>query len=89
MTHEEFASWLRDEVGSERMTQPEMNDLLHQKELFENSRSIIEAENNRRVVGYVADQRWVADSTHGLIDSAKARFPDRMIYFEPIGFTLL
>jgi hypothetical protein len=41
------------------------------------------------VVGYVADQRRVAEGIHELIDEAKVKFPDKMIYFEPIGFTLL
>lgn len=89
MTHEEFVNWLSDEVSNERMTHSEMKDLLHQKELFDSNRSLIETEYNWRIVGYVADQQRVAEDIHELIDAAKEQFSDRMIYFEPIGFTLL
>jgi hypothetical protein len=89
MTHEEFVDWLRDEVRNERMSESEMDDLLRQKRLFDGERSIIESEYYRRVVGYVAGYRRVANGIHELIDAAKAQFPDNMIYFEPVGFTLL
>lgn len=89
MTSEEFVIWLRVEVGNQRMTESEMNDLLEQKRLFDDERSIIESKYYRRVVGYIAGHRRVANGIHQLIDGAKAQFPDKMIYFEPIGFTLL
>jgi hypothetical protein len=89
MTHEEFVTWLADEVSNERLTRPEMNDLLRQKQRFDGDRNVIETEYKGRVVGYVADQRRVAEGVHELIDEAKVKFPDKMIYFEPIGFTLL
>jgi len=89
MTHEEFVNWLRDEVSNERMTQGEMDDLLAQKSLFDNNRSVIELEYNQLIVGYVAGQQRIADRIHELIDAAKMQFPGKMIYFEPIGFHIL
>jgi hypothetical protein len=89
VTHDEFVRWLNDEVRSERMTLPEMSDLLEQKMFFDVERSIIEVEFARRIVGYVEGRRLVTATIHELIDEAKAVSPDKMIYFEPIGFNLL
>jgi hypothetical protein len=89
MTHEEFVNWLADEMSNERMTRPEMDDLLRQNRWFDGDRSVIETEYKGRVVGYVANELRVAEGAHELIDEAKTKFPDKMIYFEPVGFTLL
>ena len=88
MTHEEFVQWLADEVQSERMTKSEMDDLLSQKTLFDQNRFTIESQFTRRVVGYVEGTRLNDESLHGLIDKANEKFPNKMIYFEPIGFNL-
>jgi hypothetical protein len=84
VTQEEFVNWLSYEVSNDRMTQAEMNDILSQKQLFDGNRSIIETEYNRKVVGYIANQLIVASGIHELIDAAKEKFPDNIIYFEPI-----
>jgi hypothetical protein len=89
LTHEEFVSWLSDEVNNERMTTAERDDLLDQKQLFENNRSTIESEYDRRIVGYVAGLQLISETIHELIDSAKGKYPNKMIYFEPIGFAIL
>lgn len=89
MTHNEFIQWLAGEVQSERMTQNEMDELISQKELFEENRSMIETHFSRRVVGYVDGNLMNDERIHGLIDRANEKSPGKMIYFEPIGFTLL
>jgi hypothetical protein len=89
MTHEEFVGWLAEEFNNERLPESDMADLLRQKQLFDNNRSTIETEYEGHIVGYVAGDLRVADGIHQLIDEAKERFPDNMIYFEPVGFTLL
>jgi|GEM_PF-6008965 len=89
MTHEEFASWLLDEVQHDRMTQTQMEDLLAQKALFDSHRTEIEDSFRWHVVGYVNAERQVTDTVHHLLDLARELFPGRMTYFEPVGFDLL
>jgi hypothetical protein len=52
--------------------------------LFDRNRASIEEEFRQKVVGYVANDRLIADSTRAILDAASA-FPGRMLYFEPIG----
>lgn len=92
MTDDEFTDWLAAEVAGSRMTQEQMKDLLSQKLLF--VINFGREDDPRRsdfrlhIVGYVADKLRVHTDIHALLDAAKREFPDRMIYFEPIGFDL-
>jgi len=88
MTHDEFVSWLQDEVSNRRMTQDQTDDLLAQKKLFDLDRGLLESSYQARIVGYIAEQRRDAGDIHELLEEAKTSFPGRMIYFEPIGFDL-
>jgi hypothetical protein len=86
MNFEEFAEWLRVELEANRMAEHQVADLLAQRLLFDRERAMIEAEFRFKVVGYVANERGVSDSMSDLLRDAAESFPDRMLYFEPIGF---
>jgi hypothetical protein len=88
MTDSEFAEWLEAEVADNRMTTGQQQDLLDQKRIFENQRSIIEEQYRYQIVGIVAGQLRVGREVHALLGESKMQFPGRMIYFEPIGFHL-
>jgi hypothetical protein len=92
MTDTEFQAWLRELVENGHMTRPQMNDLMSQKALF-NLRFGERDDPRRRdflhrIVGYIADQLIEGRDIHTLINQAESDFPDRMLYFEPIGFDL-
>jgi hypothetical protein len=94
MTAEEFRTWLREEVTGGRMKPPQMDDLVKQQLLFietfgsEENPQPLRQSYRMKIVGYVAEQLRVATEIHDLIDRAKREFPNRMIYFEPVGFDL-
>jgi len=88
MEFSEFAAWLRREVEEGHLLQSQMNDLLVQRTIFDNSRSLLESEFRMRAVGFVAGQRQVADSVGELLDGARKSFPSQMLYFETIGYRL-
>ena len=89
MTDAEFVQWLDNEVDGNRITSEQRQDLIDQKRIFEVQRRLIEQEHRYKIVGFVAGERRVAQEIHALLDTSKAQFPSRMIYFEPIGFQLL
>jgi hypothetical protein len=89
MTDAEFAQWLNDEVEANRITGGQRDDLLSQKALFENQRTLIEQSYRNQIVGFVGGIMQVALDIHVLLESSKSQFPGRTIYFEPIGFHLL
>jgi hypothetical protein len=76
------------EVDNGRMTAAQMDDLLKQKALFDQYKHTFESVFFHEIVGYVAGNQRSAHNAHVLLDRAKATFPGRMIYFEPIGFDL-
>lgn len=88
MTDLEFREWLQAEVQSGRMTLQQRDDLLEQKQHFDMNRMEIEQQFPNRVVGYVNGIRKVSSSVQGLLAQAQQSCPNRMVYFEPIGFDL-
>jgi hypothetical protein len=83
--NEEFAAWVQSLVQQRRLATEEANDVLEQRRLFDEQRSIIEAEYDGSVVGLVAGERIACRTTAELLDSAAANFGARLVYFEPIG----
>ncbi len=88
MNFEEFARWLRQELREGRLFEHQVIDLLAQRILFDRKRNLLESEFWLRVVGFVANEQMVSDSTGALLKDAAQRFPGRMLYFEPVGFRL-
>ncbi len=86
MSDADFREWLNDEVAHERMTTTQRDDLLEQKKHFDANRSQIEMQHPSRVVGYVAGCVEVTDTVQELFQKARTSYPDKMVYFEPIGF---
>jgi hypothetical protein len=70
------------------MSDSQRRDLLAQKALFDSARSMLELEFYNQIVGYVANVLRSGPEIHELLDRAKKEFPGRMIYLEPIGFSL-
>lgn len=89
MTHDEFVSWLDSEVSGGRMTPAQRKDMLEQKATFDGKRPSLETEHSNQIVAVVASEVTSGWEIHALLDAAKAKYPGRMIYFEPIGFDLL
>lgn len=88
MTDIEFTDWLNDEVAEARMTPFQRNDLLQQKALFDANADTVRREFVNLVVGYVAGVQRSHSDLQMLLMNVKAEFPNRLIYFEPIGFDL-
>jgi hypothetical protein len=86
MTDTEFRDWPCNLVLEGRVTAEQRDDLLAQKDRFDQHRAEIEKQCPRRVVGYVNGAREVASAVHEILSKANAQFPGRMVYFEPIGF---
>jgi len=89
MTHQKFKQWMLDEVKNRRMTEEQMTDLLEQKTSFDANRTRIERQFWGQVVGFVSGQMQVGRTVHEVLDKANAHFPNRIVYFEPIGFDIL
>jgi hypothetical protein len=88
VTFEEFVAWLGQEFLQGRLQEYQVGDLLVQRRLFDENRSVLESEFRNRAVGYVANERQIADSVGPLLDLAAEAFPSRMLYFEPIGYRI-
>ena len=88
MTDTEFRDWLADEVVNRRMTPTQRDDLLAQKTFFEMNRTFIEQRFPDKAVGYVNGTMHVAETIHELFSAAASFASNRMVYFEPIGFSL-
>jgi len=88
MTDPEFVAWLNEEVAGARMTPHQRDDLLSQKQLFDDNLGRLESDFQNQIVGYVAGQLLVDRDLHSLLATAGANYPGSMIYFEPIGFDL-
>lgn len=85
MDSEEFVAWVQSLVQQGRLNPEGANDVLEQRRLFDQQRSIIETEFNGSVVGIVAGEQIVRQTTTELLDFAAASFEGRLVYFEPIG----
>jgi len=88
MTDAEFAQWLDAEVVAGRMDPLQREELLGQKGQFDQERRRIERQHQGRVVGYAGGQEFVADGVHELLRQVRSVTPDRLVYFEPVGFAL-
>jgi hypothetical protein len=82
---EAFALWVRSLVQERRLTNDEADDILEQRRLFDEQRSIIEAEFDGSVIGLVSGQRIARRTMTELLDLAAVDFRGRQVYFEPMG----
>ena len=88
MTDVEFLRWLDNEVRARRLSPKQRDDLVTQKRAFDNDRALIMQQFANQVVGYSGRTQIVGNTVHDVLDQAKRALPDRMVYFEPIGFDL-
>ena len=88
MTDAEFRNWLQAEVERGCMTKNQQQDLLEQKQYFDQHRTEIEQQYKDQVVGYVNGTREVCATVHELLSKAQTSCPGRMVYFESIGYEL-
>lgn len=86
MSFEEFVAWLVRELGAGMIEELQVADLIAQRTLFDQQRTMIEQEFRMRVAGYVANQLRSGSTIRELVSHAQNEFPGRMIYFEPIGY---
>ena len=89
LTDADFKKMLAGEVQAKRMTAAQMNDFLKQKASFDARRTKIYKELQNRIVGFANGQMLVGDTVHEVFESAHTKAPDRLVYFEPIGFDLV
>ena len=85
MADTEFRDMLESNIRRGWMTPQQRDDLLEQKVYFDQHRAEIEQQHPCRVVGYVNGTRFVGSTVNEIVTQAKERYPDRMIYLEPIG----
>ncbi len=84
----EFETMLKDNVAAGQMKQSEMDDLLAQKAVFDANRESINANHDKKVVGYCNGEMFVGDTMHLLLAQTRAKHPGKMTYFETIGYEL-
>jgi hypothetical protein len=88
MADAEFRDMLEKFVREGQMTPQQRDDLLEQKGYFDQHRDEIEQQHRHRVVGYVNGVREVGSTVQEVLSKAKARYPERMVYLEPVGTEL-
>lgn len=81
MIHEEFVSWLDQQVADEGLTAAQRDDLLEQKALFDANASANASEHPRKVVAYVACEKLVGGKVSEVLSEAGRKHPGRMTYF--------
>lgn len=102
MNREQFEAWLTSLVVERTLTSEQADDLARQRQLFDERRDtltrsiaisddidgLVEEANLPPgvVVGFHADELITAPSVQSILAIAKERQPERMVYFEPIGF---
>jgi hypothetical protein len=86
MTHEEFISVLAQEVQRHAMTERQMLDLLAQKAHFDALRRLIERQHRNKVVGFVGGKMHVETTLQKLLRHGRR---GKLVYFEPVGFSLI
>ena len=66
----------------------QVEELGEQRRRFDEQRQRIEDEFDQAAVGFVSkqDAPLVAPDIQSLLDEKMARFPDAMMYFEPVGY---
>jgi hypothetical protein len=89
MTDTEYRTWLEEEVAAGKMSREQLEDLLAQKTCFESNRPEIEQSCVNKVVAYVAGQRLVGETLPEVVGRARKNYPDRMVYLESVGFSLI
>jgi hypothetical protein len=89
MNRVDYENWLKQEVAAGGMTQEQMDDLLSQKVLFDDNRQTIEKDHKGWYVGYVSGQMIVDRTFSGLSKQAKKVHEGSMLYFEPVGFSMM
>lgn len=86
MNFEEFATWTGTLVEAGRLDPDQAGDVLRQREIFDQERAVIEREFAGLVVGFVADERVVAERAGELLDRVTQTYRDeRQVYFEWIA----
>lgn len=88
MTYEEFSTWLTELVEEGGLQPDEREDLLEQRRLFDQERSLIQREFPGLVVGFVEGNRVYSSSVTELLDTAEHFFHGQ-IYFEPVAYPQL
>ncbi|MFZ3471455.1 hypothetical protein ACODT4_20720 [Streptomyces sp. 2.9] len=86
MTQDEYISWVGELAEQGRITSVQAEDAVEQRIIFDAQRPMIEDKYSGFAVGVVNGDLIVEGSVDSLLDWASARFPDRMVYFEPIGY---
>jgi hypothetical protein len=85
----EYENTIKQYVANGQMTQSEADDLLSQKNTFDQNRLSIETGYKGQCVGYVGGKFLVADSHTALLAQARKEYPGKLIYFETVGSSLL
>lgn len=79
---------LQEHVDAGALSQEQMDDLLAQRTAFDANRPTINANYNKKVVGYCQSEMFVGDTMHLLLAQTRAKHPGKMTYFETIGYEL-
>jgi len=82
---EELAIWLASLVETGDLTSPQAEDVLEQRQRFDERRPLFEREMRGRMVGFAGGEIFVADTTVTLLDEVIEQFGgERLAYFEAI-----
>jgi len=85
MTYEEFVTWVESLINRGRLRPEQAQDLIRQRELFDQERSRIEAEFGGYVVGFLDEELVVETGVLTLLTLALERARgERQLYFEPV-----
>jgi hypothetical protein len=83
-----MANWLNRLVEDGRLGPLQREDLMRQRELFEQDRPTIEEQFQGQVVGYIADNLLAGRSIRDLLVQS-SQYPDQQIYFEQVPYRTL
>ena len=67
----------------------DLREIFRQRRVFRRRRREIERMHLGKVVGVCNNEVIAGDTIHAVFDEADRRFPDKLVYFEPVGTDIL
>jgi hypothetical protein len=86
MGFEEFVAWIRGLAERGHLTWEQAEDVIRQRALFDEQRSMLEVEYAGLAIGFIADQLVVRPGVGPLLNAARnSSQGERQLYFEEMS----
>jgi len=79
---------LSTDVRNKVMKESDKQEILEQKKIFDSKRKEIEKDRKGDVVGFADGNMIVGETVHEVMDSAKKKYPGKLVYFEALDYGL-